>query len=391
MKKEVAIVGGGLAGLACAIQLEKLNINYKLFESSNKVGGRIETYQRKNLNLDRGFQILLPSFGICKQLLDYDKLNLKYYPKGANLLTKEGNEWFGLPIAFPKKYQRGTKLSPTLNDYVLLGVDVIKGFKNPKENSFKNNACFIERYSHNFSEKFLQPFFRGVFLNQDWESNYKRFRYYLNCFLKNGAAVPELGMQEIPKQLLEQCNSESILLEQKVEKITDNKIISNKKEYNFDYIVCATDMSNFYKLINQPEPKNQWNVEWNYVLIKKGSTNLGPLNLVSKPSIVSHFNIPTLISSKMAPANVHAMIVNSAEKHQPHEIEKEIHQLTNEREWTFVWEDHIPKATPKTTLTPKISNDHINICGDWTSYASIEGALSSGSKTAKKLAKLINK
>ena len=35
----------------------------------------------------------------------------------------------------------------------------------------------------------------------------------------------------------------------------------------------------------------------------------------------------------MAPDNVHAMIVNSAEKHQPHEIEKEIHQLTNEREW----------------------------------------------------------
>ena len=44
----------------------------------------------------------------------------------------------------------------------------------------------------------------------------------------------------IPKQLLAQCNSESILLEHKVDKITDNKIISNK-EYSF-YIICATDM-----------------------------------------------------------------------------------------------------------------------------------------------------
>ena len=119
----------------------------------------LKPINEKNLNLDRGFQILLPSFGICKQLLDYDKLNLKYYPKGANLLTKDGNEWFGLPIAFPKKYQRGTKLSPTLNDYVLLGVDVIKGFKNPKENSFKTNASFIERYSHRFFRKIFTTIF----------------------------------------------------------------------------------------------------------------------------------------------------------------------------------------------------------------------------------------
>jgi hypothetical protein len=198
-------------------------------------------------------------------------------------------------------------------------------------------------------------------------------------------------MQEIPNQLLTQCNAESILFEQKVDKITDNKIISNKKEYNFDYIVCATDMSSFYKLINQPEPKNQWNVEWNYILVKKGNTNLGPLNLVSKPSIVSHFNIPTLVSNKMAPNNVHTMVVSSEKKQPPHKIEKEVQQLTNEDGWNFVWEDHIPKATPKTTVPHKISNDHINICGDWTYYASIEGALSSGLKTGKKIAKLIKK
>ena len=70
----------------------------------------------------------------------------------------------------------------------------------------------------------------------------------------------------------------------------------------------------------------------------------------------------------MAPENIHTMIVNSVEKHPPHKIEKAVQQLTNESDWTFVWEDHVRRATPKTTLRPKISNDHINICGDWTSY-----------------------
>ena len=68
MKKEVAIIGGGLSGIACAIELEKRNVNYKIFESSNRIGGRIETYKRKNIFLDRGFQILMPSFNVCKQL-----------------------------------------------------------------------------------------------------------------------------------------------------------------------------------------------------------------------------------------------------------------------------------------------------------------------------------
>ena len=57
-------------------------------------------------------------------------------------------------------------------------------------------------------------------------------------------------------------------------------------------------MSNFYKLINQPEQKTNGMLNGIMFSLKKGSTNLGPLNLVSKPSIVSHFNIPTLISDK---------------------------------------------------------------------------------------------
>jgi monoamine oxidase len=41
--KFVAILGGGIAGLTAAYELEKLNIPYKIFEADKRVGGRIKT------------------------------------------------------------------------------------------------------------------------------------------------------------------------------------------------------------------------------------------------------------------------------------------------------------------------------------------------------------
>ena len=146
-------------------------------------------------------------------------------------------------------------------------------------------------------------------------------------------------------------------------------------------------MSNYFKITNTPEPENCWNYEYNYILAKKETTKLAPLTLVSKPSIISHFNIPTLISSKMAAKNMHYMNVSTFKKYKSSEIETEIGNLTNEKDWFFIWEDHIPKATPKIQSNPKVNNDHISICGDWTSYGSIEGAMLSGYKTGKKIAK----
>jgi hypothetical protein len=43
-KLPVAIIGGGVAGLRVAMMLEKLDIPYKLFEASDRYGGRAFTY-----------------------------------------------------------------------------------------------------------------------------------------------------------------------------------------------------------------------------------------------------------------------------------------------------------------------------------------------------------
>ena len=49
--KDVIILGAGIAGLSAGFELSKSNIDFQILESSNKVGGSIET-----LNID-DFQI----------------------------------------------------------------------------------------------------------------------------------------------------------------------------------------------------------------------------------------------------------------------------------------------------------------------------------------------
>ncbi|MEK9726647.1 MAG: hypothetical protein VW397_00925, partial [Candidatus Margulisiibacteriota bacterium] len=97
--------------------------------------------------------------------------------------------------------------------------------------------------------------------------------------------------------------------------------------------------------------------------------------------------LPTLVSNEIAPKEMHFMNMRTFKKYTPTDIEIEIRQLTQEHGWFFAWEDHIPKATPKIQNLPKLNNDHIDICGDWTNAGSIEGAMLSGHNAGKRLAK----
>ncbi len=55
----VAIVGAGLAGLACATTLHAAGLPVQVFEASDGVGGRVRSDIVEGFTLDRGFQVAL--------------------------------------------------------------------------------------------------------------------------------------------------------------------------------------------------------------------------------------------------------------------------------------------------------------------------------------------
>lgn len=58
----VAVVGAGLAGLACARRLQTAGRDVVVLEASDGVGGRVRTDVVDGFLLDRGFQVLLTGY-----------------------------------------------------------------------------------------------------------------------------------------------------------------------------------------------------------------------------------------------------------------------------------------------------------------------------------------
>lgn len=93
MNKSVAVIGGGIAGLASAVFLSEKNFNVTLFESSPKFGGRTFSYydNEKNIWVDNGQHILagwyentfeyLRTIGTIDKLEFTDKLKLGFLDK----------------------------------------------------------------------------------------------------------------------------------------------------------------------------------------------------------------------------------------------------------------------------------------------------------------------
>ncbi|HEU4707958.1 MAG TPA: FAD-dependent oxidoreductase, partial [Methylophilaceae bacterium] len=74
-ESQVAVIGGGCAGLAAAAQLAEQGQAVTLFEASPQLGGRARGVQWKGLSLDNGQHILLGAYRDTLRMLQLAGVN----------------------------------------------------------------------------------------------------------------------------------------------------------------------------------------------------------------------------------------------------------------------------------------------------------------------------
>lgn len=204
---EVMIVGGGLAGLACARALHRAGVSFKLVEAAERVGGRVRTDEVEGFLLDRGFQVLLPAYPEARRVLNYDELELKRFYRGAEVKVAGWSRRLADPLQSPITALRSlTGNVFTWQDSwrtLLLWKDCFSLRRVESVEKEMETEDFLRDYgfSDGYIDRFFRPFFGGVFLEKDLRTSAAMFRFLFAMFSRAGAAVPARGMQAIPDQL----------------------------------------------------------------------------------------------------------------------------------------------------------------------------------------------
>lgn len=257
MGKDVIIIGAGLAGLTAALELQKAGKKVSVLEANEEPGGRVQTETVDGFILDRGFQVLLTSYPETQKYLDYKKLRLQHFIPGAIVLKKNKKFRIADPFRCP------SLIVPTLKAPVGSWPDKLKllylaqkvGKKTLveifKEEEKTTLQALKEEYgfSDRLVKNFLQPFLSGIYLESELKTSRRMFDFTFKMFAEGYAAVPELGMQEIPRQLAAQLKEGTLLTNHRVKEVLDEGgvLLANGKELRAKNVLIATEACGLLK------------------------------------------------------------------------------------------------------------------------------------------------
>ncbi len=254
MQEKIVIIGAGISGLVAAIECEKAGYSPLIIEAADRVGGRVRTDEKDGYLLDHGFQVLLTEYREVRRYLDLDALQLGKFAPGA-LIFRDQKPTIRVtdPLRKPATLP-GMLTSPvgSLKDKFLIWKLNRQLAAANREQLFEgepvSTLTFLKNYG--FSEKiidlFFRPFFGGIFLENELATSSAMFCFVFKMFGTGYAALPNAGMEAIPRQLRNQLAKTRFRFKQKVEKVEGNLLhLPGGEQIRFEKLLISTDPSPF--------------------------------------------------------------------------------------------------------------------------------------------------
>ncbi|WP_158729121.1 MULTISPECIES: NAD(P)/FAD-dependent oxidoreductase [unclassified Flavobacterium] len=412
MKQDVVIIGAGISGLTAAVYLHRQGRKVLILESSERAGGRIKTDSEDGFLFDRGFQVLLTAYPETKALLDYKALNLKKMLPGATVLYDKGSFEIADPFRRPSA-TLATLFAPVGSIKDKLNTLWLKNKlqKQTIESIFeqKEQTTLQQLKEYGFSskmiERFYAPFLSGIFLENDLKTSSRMFDFVMKMFSDGDVAVPELGMEEIPKQLVKMLPEGSISYNTKVTKVDSNTVTTDEgKVFEANQILLATN-ANTLTQTHFPNQKMQSQQVTNmYFVADKAPTNKAVvvLNASTHKKWVNNMTVMTNVSKAYAPQGKILISVSYNgiptldENTLAENMKLELKQWYGDQveSWKMIKSYQIEYALPnQESVRNEISSDtlktseNVFICGDNLLNGSINAAMKTGRLAAEAIMK----
>ncbi len=253
MRSRVAIVGGGLCGLTCALELSRKNVEFRLFEKGQSAGGRVRDYRLDGQTRPLGAFMFSQHYSSLLALIREMGLEAKVRPSAGKLAI----------------FSRGrlTKLDPlsiALDTQIPLSVKIdlarISGFLKKltpdslPEEAFRINLkdYFLARYRPETVEGFVNPFCWG-FLSSGPEqvpaaNGLRAMSAAFNSYRLEGGLHTLIRAMEsrLAASMLKGCRIESIDIDQNGGFVLGWEANSER----FDVVACCTPIPEAKKILH---------------------------------------------------------------------------------------------------------------------------------------------
>jgi phytoene dehydrogenase-like protein len=417
---DAVVVGGGLSGLACALDLTSAGRSVLLLEASDGVGGRVRTDEVDGFLLDRGFQVLLEAYPECRRRLDLDALELRPFYPGA-LVRAEG--------AFHRLADPTQEMADALRsvctpvgsvaDKVKVALLRKRLADRPAESLLSDPAGSTREeldalgFSSQMVERFFRPFLGGVLLDPTLQVSARLFRFYFRTFAQGRTSVPARGMEALPRQLADRLPHGTIRTRTRVASVAPGEVRTVDGEViQAPSVVVAVEGPEAARLLGErlPDPGSRPVLCLYFdapeaplkegVLVLNGEGS-GPVNHLAVLSEVAPGYAPpgrALVSVTLLPGGPHWPGVNGGREPDTEALEMATRAQLTEwfgrgvENWRLLRSYHIRHGQPLQTpdrmdppSRPVRLAPGLFVAGDHRENASLNGALVAGARAAREV------
>ncbi len=373
MNKSVVVVGAGLAGLTCAIYLQRRGASVTVLESSDRVGGRVKTDSVNGFLFDHGFQVINPNYSEIKRLNALSDLEFCEVFNNLRIFEASGEIKIGL-----------SHLAKTLS--IGSFSEKIEFAKFLASNSRDNKLGDAGQKFKGLYETALSPFLCGVFLTNPDLIRADIAKEIIRSFILGRPGVPQFGVGKFSENLALEVSD--IRFNSQVDEIKQGSVQGSFGRIVCDEVVVATDLTTAAQMLDLGEiPKTLSSTTW-YHATSEELVDDNYLALDSKSPIVNSL-VMSKVSGSYAPVGMNLISSTTIAPISESEVRKELSRFwkCDTRNWDLAARYEIKQSLPfRTDLdqlnrAPKIS-DGIYIAGDHRSVPSQNGAMKSGRQAA---------